>query len=197
MYQEDPEHRKRQKDQVKKLSGKRDLRERLEGSFKDLMRLSDDELRIRNSNQRVNFEGDSTYLASYSNRRTAYRNRSLTVIQYKTAGGTVSEAEDVLELRRKGIGGAELIARAAECLEADRAHRDSLGEEKFAQFNSLVIALLSGEALSVPQIRSLGFDPEDILRRARVRQTHFYAEKHDLARDIRQKAWQDYQELAR
>lgn len=197
MYQEDPEHRKRERDQAKQLSGKRSLRGRLESSFKELMRLSDNELRIQNSNQRVNFEGDSTYVASYNNRRTAYRNRSLTVIQYKTAGGTVSEAEDVLKLRGKGIGGAELIAKAVESLEADRVHRDSLGEGRFAQFNSLVIALLSGETLSVPQIRSLGFDPEEILRRAGVRHTHFYAVKHDFARDVRKKAWQEYKELAR
>lgn len=155
----------------------------MERGFQTLMAYSDEEIKILNSNGRVDFSQDIVYQNSDVGTRENLRNRTLTALEYETILHELAERQDKFLLDSAGEDTTKLKSYAMKVLSHDRTpHGQIFNRELFAQY---VLDLLNGQTLSKRELQSNGLNPEAVFKRARTILTGYKIKESERERLFR------------
>ncbi|MFH0890260.1 MAG: hypothetical protein V1836_03945 [Candidatus Aenigmatarchaeota archaeon] len=159
-----------------------ELKRRLQRRFRKLMGYSDDEIRLMNSAERIDLQKDIVYRNSDATTRSKIRERTLTRPEYESWQRSILEESDKLSFNVNGIDLEALKSRVVEHLSSDNHLRHMLNRELFAKY---VVDLISGETLSAEELRLNGFNPEDVVNKARGITSNFRIAEAEKEKKLR------------
>ncbi len=157
--------------------------ERLKTRWQRLMAYSDEEIAIINSNFRVNFQGDRVYQSAQNEIRAKMIRRQLTRTEYRESLHRQRLEQATFRLNTRPDEREKLLERSVGIL---RDHKIAvLPEDRQQAILQFIQKLLAGEPVVRGRIIRQGFNPYDLLKRARRILISYHMERSEKMRDNR------------
>lgn len=138
-----------------------------EGRFTKLMALSDEQLRIVNSNPRVDFSSDLVFKRMNKDGKEQFKQRAVSGEIYEDTITNMLMEQNTILIKTHMLD-PQLISRKVEGLQNNNPLRQRLGEEKFSRFIEYIHLLTSGEPVAKADIIQAGLSVDLVVRQART-----------------------------
>ncbi len=178
------EHSKRLKeksDRQKRENAKNKFRYR----FERINNLTDDELKIANSNRRVDFRADTVYKSGGLETKQAIVARNLKEDRYQERMDEILAEKDELRINLDNVDSVRFAQiKIAFATNLGRYLGRGSDAELESKFRQAVLGLLSEGRASIPELVFQGLDPEMVRIKARILVGKFKLNETERVRDL-------------